>query len=154
MERKVEYSPLVAQGFQDIQLDQLKPIFLTPFPSSTHRAKILRVFKHWIKDVKKLNVKCEIWIDGSFATEKVDPRDIDVVLFISSKDQFKLEKSPKKQLLERLTNQKLTREQRKKYLCDSYLGFLEDTIDHREWEKLYGKLRDEITAKGIFRIFI
>ncbi len=154
MEPKVEYPPLLAEGFQDIKLDELKVIFLTPFPKTTTRTKILRIFKHWIKGVKKLNVKCEIWIDGSFATEKVDPKDIDVVLFISSKDQFKLEKSPKKQLLDRLTNQKLTKEQRKKYLCDSYLGFLEDVFDRREWEKLYGRLRDEITPKGIFRIFI
>ncbi|KAF0201720.1 MAG: hypothetical protein FD167_5687 [bacterium] len=88
MEPKVEYPPLLAEGFQDIKLDELKVIFLTPFPKTTTRTKILRIFKHWIKGVKKLNVKCEIWIDGSFATEKVDPKDIDVVLFISSKDNY------------------------------------------------------------------
>lgn len=151
---KIEYPPLLNQGFQTVKLDQLKPMFLAPFPASTTRVIILRRFKNWLKGVKKLNVSCEIWIDGSFATEKVDPRDIDVVLFISSTDQFKLEKSPKKQLLERLTNQGLTKEQRKKCLCDSYLGFLEDELDHREWERIYGRLRDGVTLKGIFRIVI
>lgn len=148
----MEYAPLLASGFQDIKLEELERIFLLPFSNSVTRANILKEFNLWVKRIKKLKVKCEIWIDGSFATEKVDPQDIDVVIFISSSDIRKLT-AEKKLELETLTNQRLTEQQRKESICDSYLAFSEDVLDRRFWEKTFGKSRQE-TPKGIFRIFI
>lgn len=148
----IEYPPLLTVGFQDLKIEELEQIFLLPFPSSITRANILVEFKLWIKKVKKLKVKCEIWIDGSFATEKIDPQDIDVVLFINGSDIRKLS-SEKKLGLETLTNQRLTEQQRKEAICDSYLSFSEDVFDRRFWEKTFGKSRGEI-PKGIFRMYI
>jgi hypothetical protein len=149
---KADHPPLLAQGFQDVRLDELKRTFLFPFPGSTTRSNILRKFKHWIKGVKRLNVHCEIWIDGSFATQKVDPQDIDVVIFIRNADIRRLSADKKAKLLI-LTNERLTTEQKKKCICDSYLGFPEDIRDREGWEKIFGQTRAEM-PKGIFRIFI
>lgn len=150
---KTEHPPLLAEGFQYVRLDELKKTFLAPFPNSTTRANILRRFKHWTKKVKHLNVSCEIWVDGSFTTEKVDPQDIDVVLFISSKEISRLS-GVKKLKLEVLTNQKLTPEQREKCICDNYLVFSEDIFGRRYWEKQFGFNYNKQKPKGIFRIVI
>lgn len=149
---KAEYLPLLAEGLRDIRLDKLKETFLNPFPGSTTRAIILRVFKHWLKQVKTLNVSCEIWIDGSFATQKLDPQDIDIVIFIANKDIRKLSTN-KKKMLSILTNEKLTNVQKKACICDSYLGFLDDVRDREAWTKEFGQTRKE-KPKGIFRILI
>lgn len=153
MESKIEYPPLLASGFQEIKLDKLKAIFLFPFPASITRANILRRFKHWAKRVKQLNVNCEIWIDGSFVTEKIDPQDVDVVIFISSKEINRLS-NDKKLKLQILTNEKLSTQQREACICDSYLVFTEDVFGKRYWEKQFGLARNKKTPKGIFRIFI
>ncbi|KAF0247375.1 MAG: hypothetical protein FD167_3225, partial [bacterium] len=150
---KTEYPPLLSEGFEDIRLDQLRPIFLDSFPSSTTRENILRKFKNWIQRVKKLNVKCEIWIDGSFATKKVNPRDIDIVVFISSTDIRDFSASKKREL-EILTNERLTEEQKKECLCDSYLVFADDVYGRKYWEEKFGLIRDKQKPKGIFRIVI
>jgi hypothetical protein len=149
---KADHPPLLAQGFKDIRLDELKPTFLSPFPSSITRINILRKFKHWVKKVKQLNVRCEIWVDGSFATEKIDPQDIDIVLFINSADIRKLSVA-KKLELEILTNERFTEKQKKECFCDSYLVFAEDDFGRRYWEKQFGLSRKQ-TTKGIFRIII
>lgn len=150
---KADYPPLLPEGFQDIRPDKLKENFLFPFPTSSTRANILRKFKHWVKRVKRLNVSCEIWVDGSFATQKVDPQDIDVVLFINNADIRRLS-SYKKAQLSILTNEKLTAEQKKKSICDSYLGFLENSHDREQWQKTFGQTKKEKKPKGIFRIVI
>jgi hypothetical protein len=37
-----------------------------------------------IKELNRMQVPAEIWIDGSFLTEKIDPEDVDIVLRIES----------------------------------------------------------------------
>ncbi len=150
---KAEYPPLLSEGFQDIRLDQLRPRFLDCFPSSTTRENILRKFKNWVQRVKKLNVKCEIWIDGSFATEKIDPQDIDIVIFINSTDIRNLS-ATKKLELEILTNERFTEEQRKECFCDSYLVFADDDLGRRYWKGKFGLTYNKQKPKGIFRIVI
>ncbi|KAF0240574.1 MAG: hypothetical protein FD167_4140 [bacterium] len=151
---KTEYPSLLVGEFQDIKLHQLKSLFLVPFPNSTTRTNTLRRFKNWVQRIKKLNVRCEIWLDGSFVTKKEDPQDIDLVVFIKNTDMIRLSDA-KKLELRILTNEKLTEEQKKECVCDSYLGSSEDLLDRRYWKKTFGLTNEEPPKpKGIYRIFI
>ena len=42
--------------------------------------------KQWLKELYKVAVPEEMWVDGSFATSKINPNDIDVVVFLNYKN--------------------------------------------------------------------
>ena len=57
--------------------------FVKSMESSKTRAEIYTTFKRYNNDLSQL-LKCPFvqWVDGSFVTQKNNPRDIDVVTFI------------------------------------------------------------------------
>ena len=64
----------------------MKIKFVDKFPSHARREVIFNLFCNLLEIIEKTNVYFEVWIDGSFVTEKETPDDIDVS-FISSGDQ-------------------------------------------------------------------
>lgn len=50
------------------------------FPSSDTREAIMAGLASVFEALQKEEITGELWVDGSFLTEKIDPRDVDVVL--------------------------------------------------------------------------
>ena len=64
-------------------LDTVKSVFVKSFSSSATREKIFEAFVAYLTELKTiLNTPLEIWVNGSFATQKRDPNDIDFVIFV------------------------------------------------------------------------
>jgi hypothetical protein len=60
-----------------------RDVFEETFIFSYQRAEIYGQFKQMVSAIKELGVRhFDVWIDGSFATLKVAPEDIDVICFI------------------------------------------------------------------------
>jgi hypothetical protein len=75
-----EYPPLFSSGFHDIREEDLERIFADPFVAGRRkRSELCKKFREWLKAVKSVGVPLEIWVDGSFATRKPVPNDVDVV---------------------------------------------------------------------------
>src|SRR5271157_5156363 len=55
--------------------------FIESSSESTTRQMIFDGFTRWRTDIRPLIEAIRQWVDGSFITDKVDPRDIDVVSF-------------------------------------------------------------------------
>ena len=71
---------LLAPGMHDFDLDEIGNQFLNGFPNSSTRKTLLDGLESFVEQLQKVGVPIELWIDGSFTTEKENPNDIDMVL--------------------------------------------------------------------------
>lgn len=77
-------------GFHEIKLDELESLFVKNFTTSQTRQRIFENFKKWEENLISQYDILEIWIDGSFVTSKINPNDVDLVVFVHAKDYIKL----------------------------------------------------------------
>ena len=73
-------------GFCEYKLEEVEEYFVKDFKDSQTREMIFDGFKKWLKELYKVAVPEEMWVDGSFATSKINPNDIDVVVFLNYKN--------------------------------------------------------------------
>lgn len=74
-----EYPPLLHEGFHEMTLDELKTLTVDGFPDSDRRPMLWQNFLNLLAKINAEQIPCDIWIDGSFLTQKIDPDDIDFV---------------------------------------------------------------------------
>ena len=79
---KPEWPPLLERGFHPMTLDALRQICVTSFALSKTRLTIMAGLGQLVQDVSKYGIVADLWIDGSFVTEKLDPEDADVVFSV------------------------------------------------------------------------
>ena len=77
---KPEYPPLFAPGFHDITLEELKGICVDRFRDCAPREHLFSRFRALFSQLEDLGLTLELWIDGSFSTEKLDPDDVDILV--------------------------------------------------------------------------
>lgn len=143
----MSHKPILPPGLHDITEHELENHFLSAFSSSTTRARLIAGFKQYLAALKSVGVKLEIWIDGSFATDKENPSDIDLVVFGSHAEIDQLPDASKNQLgalLDRVNIKHVTG-------CDVLFAVAEDQNRRSYWRGWYGFDRDE-NPKGIARI--
>ncbi len=81
---KAEFPPLLQPGFHTFTLQELQVLCVDAFPLSRTRPLIMVEFEKLVRTLHESGFRCEIWADGSFLTEKIDPDDIDLVVTITS----------------------------------------------------------------------
>ena len=131
------------------ELDDFYMFFLHNFPESKTRKMILDSFTSFLDKFQKLfNTNIDAWIDGSFVTKKLDPKDIDVVFFIDY-ELLENEKSKLIQDFHQLVNNHIE-------YVDAYLVIKFDEnhpnyalykADYAEWYHLFSKTRP--TRSGV-----
>ena len=57
---------------------------MTRFPLSKTRSDIMAGLSDVVQQLRDKAIQGEVWVDGSFVTEKIDPEDVDVVLRVWS----------------------------------------------------------------------
>ena len=72
---------LLPEGIHEATLNEVEERFCT-FSNQDRRSSLFKVFKQYLANISKHNVKYEIYIDGSFVTTKEYPGDIDIVLLM------------------------------------------------------------------------
>src|ERR1041385_4562928 len=82
---KKEYPPIFGEGFKEIASWQLDKIFLEPFKDNERRKELIDRLKAYLHELEALDMDMEVWIDGSFATMKPNPDDVDLVLLVDRK---------------------------------------------------------------------
>ncbi|MEM8525474.1 MAG: hypothetical protein AAGG68_12610 [Bacteroidota bacterium] len=73
-------------GKNKITIEQLETEFVAPFDEPSTRHQLYTGYIHYNKNLKELlkNQKYTQWIDGSFISNKINPKDIDLVNLIDS----------------------------------------------------------------------
>lgn len=73
----------------ELNITQFKELFVDKWRDST-RPNIFGVFEKYVEDFKNLiTPNFNMWVNGSFVTQKLNPRDIDFVSFIDYTIYFK-----------------------------------------------------------------
>ena len=151
--RDIEHPPLHPVGIMDIIEDQLYPVFCERFGTGTahdYRQNLLIQFGQFLDQFKQLGLAAECWIDGSFATHAPDPGDVDVVFFLdlTAIDQLQ---GDKRNLFERLFyNRRFMKAQ---YRVEAFFVANPGPADYQQWQKDFGRCYDDVTPKGIFRLY-
>jgi hypothetical protein len=145
----MDYDPLLPPGLHDVTEAELDNHFLSAFAESVTRPELIMGLRAFIAALRRVGVTCEIWIDGSFCTKKVDPNDVDLVVFAAMRDIDQLD--PAKQqffsgLIDRLSA-------RRKFGCDVLFAVTEDINSRSYWRGWYGFDRLE-RPKGIAKMVV
>lgn len=86
---KLCFPPLLSPGFHELDDESLKLLCVDAFPNSDRRGMLYCNYIQFMGDIRSINkqFKCfvEIWVDGSFTTEKPEPDDVDMLLVIDHK---------------------------------------------------------------------
>jgi len=82
---KQEFPPLLAQGFHQMTVDELRKLCVTNFPESKVRGDIMAGFETIYERAISVGIEGEAWIDGSFLTTKIDPGDVDFIVLADAR---------------------------------------------------------------------
>jgi hypothetical protein len=143
--------PLFQLGFHRKTMAELEEVCVTNFALSTSRAGIFSGLKEFVERLEKAAITGEIWVDGSFLTEKINPKDVDVILRIQGSLYNAGTPDQRAAIDWVIANQKLTLK------CDSYvlMEYPEGDPLHEEgdwwhawWLKQWGFSRED-DPKGI-----
>jgi len=146
---KSEFPPLFSPGFHDIEIEQFDSYFIDPFEDKDRRLFLKERFFALLNELFRIEIDFEIWIDGSYATEKEKPNDIDLMFICKLEDEDKLSLE-KHQDFVYIANSK---EFRIRHNCDlkfAYADYLPDLQTIEYYKKLYGLSRNK-EPKGIPR---
>lgn len=86
MRNKMEYPALLDAGMHNMTFSDLESVFVTPFESNERRKILLSRLAAFTERLKEVPIDMEVWIDGSFATAKENPGDIDLVVVCAETD--------------------------------------------------------------------
>lgn len=151
---KPEFPPLFPPGCHDLaSADELEDHFVSAFENQERRRYLverLRALLVWLET--SIRIEWEVWLDGSFCTEKEEPEDIDIAFFYRASD---LDALPPEAMAvgEFLASQTGHHTLRLRYECDCYFLPREDEDNRSYWRGWFGYTRDE-SPKGIPRLWL
>lgn len=148
---RAEYPPLLPPGIHDFSVDALHNVFVLPFQSDRREYlyQRLRMFFEYL--IQETGISYEVWIDGSFCTEKPDPGDIDIVVF-ATPEEVGLLPPDKKEILRDFFGTK-KEETKSRFSCDAYFCYRTDQEGRSYWRGWFGFTRAE-GPKGIARVIV
>lgn len=123
---------------------------MEPFSTNpTRREELVQKFLLVLDTLKNMGVKFELWLDGSFSTQKVEPEDIDILCIAETKDLNSLDIN-KQNELRNLLNKSVTKA---RYGCEIYFVDNSNINMKSYWRGWFGFSRDD-KPKGIPRLIV
>lgn len=77
---KPEFPPLLPPGFHLMEQEGLAGLCVRRFPLSSSRGRIMAGLQEVLTRLASAGVNCEVWVNGSFLTERMDPDDVDFAI--------------------------------------------------------------------------
>ena len=133
---KSEYPPLLPVGLHVVSVTQLVNLCVTPFPLSSTRKNIMHGLQKVLDRLDWAGVEAEVWVNGSFLTQKMDPEDSDIAVRVSY-NVYESGTAEQRAVLDWLGNEDLKPD----YLCHSFF-WVEWPVSHPmywvgEYERAY-----------------
>ncbi|MGF6427328.1 DUF6932 family protein [Bradyrhizobium elkanii] len=143
-------------GLHKMTLSDIEATLVVAFPHSTTRPEIIKGYKKHAQELVQIVSPCEQLIDGSFASNKNDPGDIDMVVFIDADVVDSLSPNQQADLRALLAGpQTKTSHMCDAYFCPMYSPTHAQHAQARQMRKYwlgeFGYDRNEI-AKGIIQV--
>lgn len=146
-----DFPCLFPLGFHRLTMANIEQVCVDQFSLSTTRPAICDGLNVLQTVLELADVSGELWVDGSFITEKINPKDVDIVLRVNGSLYDAGTKDQRNAIDWLIDNQKLTLK------CDSYVLFEypaghplhdEGRWWYSYWHKQWGFSRDD-DPKGI-----
>lgn len=152
MPKKQDYPPLLADGFHEGALEELQALCVDKFPFSASRGRLMTGLQTMFELLTRDGIRGNLWVDGSFLTEKLEPNDIDVVLEVTEAMLAGATQAQKNRLRWFGSQEDADAiQERRAYGCDCYV-FSEAPGGSRwrdYWMRQFGRDRSK-HPKGIF----
>jgi hypothetical protein len=117
----MDYRPLLQAGLHPKTWSELEQLCVSAFPLSRSRAIKFSGLRRIVDRILAEGIEGDLWVNGSFLTNKIEPGDIDIVLSLDF--GFLVRATPAQQLLlswlgatDAATRAEIMRD----YSCDSY----------------------------------
>jgi hypothetical protein len=130
-DKKEEFPPLLAPGFYDIGIEGVRRLCVVRFPDSVTRRSIMAGLERVIEAIQVAGIRGEVWIDGSFLTEKLNPDDSDIILVLT-KDELSKMDAKQLEFIRQFASSNLSTTHK----CDNYVLVRDDTV-FAEWNYAY-----------------
>ena len=152
---KPEFPPLLAEGMHPMSLAELENLCVTPFPLSSTRKGIMAGLHTVVSRIAEAGIRCDIWVDGSFLTQKIDPVDVDIIALIPA-EFYDAGTDQQRDVIEWLTSGENL--PRREFRCDTHAEpiypesspmhyMVPDAIQY--WRSIYGRSVESGEPKGI-----
>jgi hypothetical protein len=139
-------------GFHPLSMSDLDTVCVEYFPLSSTRRPIMRGLTQFLQRMVAAKVAGDMWANGSFLTEKIDPKDVDVIVRIDGDAVYDNGTPEQRDAIDWVNaNQKATLK------CDSYV-LMEYPVGHplydegrwwySWWHRQWGFSRED-DPKGI-----
>lgn len=151
---KLEFPPLLPAGLHPKSLAEVRGLCVNAFPLSTTRAAIMADLEKAVQRLVAVRIRADVWVDGSFLTEKINADDVDIVVCA----QGAVYDGGSAEQREALDWVKSNLKYSQGMLCDSYVFYTYPESDslywvgemmRAYWMKQYGFNRTEDYFKGI-----
>lgn len=133
----------------------LKEITVDAFPHSQRRPWLFKELERLHSYLCGVNAHCELWVDGSFLTEKLEPDDIDLCFSCFAIDFDKLPRPVARAIWTNLNGGKKYSPHLDTYLCFRFLS--EDPRAHadgtNDWSEKWGVgWDDHLTGFAVIKL--
>ena len=142
------YPPIFPPGFVEITVDALEKKFVAPGFDTPLRRRLTAQLRLFVGELVKLGVHGDIWIDGSYATRKPNPQDVDVVLVLSPTVLSAIAPKNRATLKRYLTHEGRA-SIRAKWQVDFYVAKANSSSERSFWEDWLSRNPDQSSRKGI-----
>jgi hypothetical protein len=146
-----EFPPLWPQGFHELTLTDIEQKCLVPFALSSSRPDLMAALELVVEQLNAKRLAGVIWLDGSFVTEKINPRDIDFIL-VAESSVYDEANGEQLELLDGLTDGEMWKPP---LLCDTNTAYIDppeqqgtsNVLDY--WTNRFGFSLGDRSPKGI-----
>lgn len=77
---------LLEPGLHDVTVDDIQDCFVKQFGTSQRRKDIFESLVVFLENLMENYRIYEVWVDGSFVTSKINPNDVDIVVYFECED--------------------------------------------------------------------
>jgi hypothetical protein len=146
-----EYPPLWPQGFHELSLTEVERECVSAFELSTSRRDLMAALQLVIEQLNSKGISGKIWLDGSFVTKKISPKDIDFIL-VADSTVYDEGTTEQREVLDGLTDGELWRPP---LFCDTNAAYIDPPEQQgtssvmEYWTNRFGLSLSDRTPKGI-----
>lgn len=142
------HPPIFPLGLHQMAIETLEETFVAPGFDTPLRRRLTEQLRLFVGKLAELGVHGDIWINGSYATKKPDPRDVDVVLLVSP-EALRIPTMEDMTTLKRYMTPDGRREIRSKWQVDFYIANANNPAEHDYWLDWLSRNPDQSNRKGI-----
>lgn len=142
---KKEFPPLLEPGLHSFEVSELEALTVSNFPNSSRRVELFNALLSFLQSLSGLGILGNLWVDGSFLTEKEEPADIDALFEFHGPSAETLS-DEQRRFAESLLDPRFAKA---RFGIDLYLCPQDQAAQLSYWRGWFGFCRDSRTAKGI-----